>query len=672
MATPIPRRTTIINLAIGCAISLITVQGSYSLDNDLEVALGTASLSTRTARFDPGTLRFFQQGEFRTPFFETCFENPWRMPFTVDMWRKQFAVTGGRPSESLGTAGRMLGRGSRRTLLGNPIQAADTAARQPGSLRAVLDSLRGRGVLRGEIPDLSKVPGEVQSAAALVLQVMIDMLPHRRAAITGVADLPQAFQRVIGSDPASDDPAAVQQEHALFQALDINYLLVAGHDLTLAAQSALSLLGTNLAETSYDVTIQTDWGAIVLTGGSDTKHPDRPTLLVIDTGGNDTYLNGPSNHSVNNWASVVIDTAGNDKYLSDAALDATPIEKFEGRTRKGRFGPGSACFGVTVLLDAAGDDLYRSHRPGIGSATIGCAVVYDREGDDRYDVYADSLGYGKFGLSLVEDGAGKDSYAGFSQVQGCGQTGGLGMLIDRTGNDTYVANDTLLDFVSPQSKDHNANMSQGCGNGRRADYLDGHSLSGGIGILYDVEGDDSYTCGVFGQGCGYWEGVGMLWDTAGSDRYSGQWYVQGAAAHFAIGYLEDEAGDDRYSAPMNMAMGAGHDFSIGMLVDRGGGDEYKAPNLSLGAGNANGIGFFLDLSGVDRYESSGITLGKGAEAPKGTLRERALCLGVFMDLGGIDTYPQSTPWAKNQSRITNWTDRGPSSAESQLGIFWDR
>jgi hypothetical protein len=109
-----------------------------------------------------------------------------------------------------------------------------------------------------------------------------------------------------------------------------------------------------------------------------------------------------------------------------------------------------------------------------------------------------------------------------------------------------------------------------------------------------------------------------------------------------------------------------------MLIDRAGGDEYKAPNLSLGAGNANGIGFFLDLAGTDRYESSGITLGKAAEAPKGTLRERALCLGVFMDLGGVDIYPQSTPWAKNQSRVANWTDRGPSSAESQLGIFWDR
>ncbi|MBX7132376.1 MAG: hypothetical protein K1X67_06835 [Fimbriimonadaceae bacterium] len=659
-------------MAALCTIGLVTAQGSYSLDNDFEVALGTASLSTKTARFDTGLLRFFRQSEFATPFFEAAHENPWRMPFYADMWRKQFSVTGGQPSETVSAGGRMIGGGSRRTLLGNPIQAAIDQAKTAGALKIVLEKMRGKGVFRGEIPDLSKVPPEVQAAASIVLQVALDTLPYRRAAFSSVADFGAAFQRTLESNPESDDPAINQRDLQMYRSLDINYIVAGGHDLTLAAQQAMSLVSSSASSTAYDFTLSTDWGVIVLTGGSNSQHPDRPTLLLIDTGGDDTYLNVPSNQTTNNWASIVVDSAGNDRYLSDPGLMGTSIDKFVGRTKKGKFGPGSACFGVTALFDLAGDDLYRSHRPGIGSATMGVAVVYDREGTDTYDVYADSLGYGKFGIGVVEDGKGKDSYSGFSQVQGCGQTGGFGMLIDREGADTYLANDTVLDFASPQSKDHNANMSQGCGNGRRADYLDGHSLSGGIGVLYDTDGDDTYTCGVFGQGVGYWEGVGMLWDTAGNDRYIGQWYVQGASAHFAIGYLEDEAGNDEYNAPMNMAMGAGHDFGFGMLIERAGNDKYRAPNLSLGAGNANGIGFLLDRLGDDSYDSSGLTLGKGAEAPKGTLRERALCLGLFMDLAGTDTFPPSINWAKNATRQANWTDKGPSASESQLGIFWDR
>ena len=64
------------------------------------------------------------------------------------------------------------------------------------------------------------------------------------------------------------------------------------------------------------------------------------------------------------------------------------------------------------------------------------------------------------------------------------------MLVDERGNDKYVANDTVIDDPSAQSKDHATSMSQGAGCGRRADYSDGHSLGGGFGILCDVEGDD--------------------------------------------------------------------------------------------------------------------------------------------------------------------------------------
>lgn len=665
-----PRMQT---LAIALTIGLVTAQAPPSLDNEFETVLGMAGLSTKTARFDPSMLRFFRQGEFMAPLYESCYQDPWRIPFFADMWRRQFAPNAGRPSEAVANGARMLGPGTRRTLLGNPIQSAQENASKPGALLAVLQAMKRRGIIRNEIPDLSKVPPETQQAAALVLQVAMDSLTYRRAAFNRVADLPGAFSRAMVPDSDSIDPMDVERDLNFMRNVDLAFLFAGSHDVTLASTEAQTLAQAVAPNRVYAWRIESDWGAIQLTGGSDSTHKDLPTLLSIDTGGNDVYVGIPANHSVNNWASVVIDTQGADRYLSDEKLASTPLSKWEGRKNpKGHFGPGGAAFGYCVLVDSSGNDVYRTHRPGIGSASFGSAVVLDREGDDLYDAYANSEGFGRFGVGLVEDMKGNDQYSGFNQVQGHGGTEGFGMILDRSGDDIYVSNDETIDFPSPQSKDHNVSMSQGAGNGRRADYLDGHSLAGGIGILFDQSGNDKYSCGVFGQGVGYWEGIGLLWDGSGDDSYVGQWYVQGAAAHFAIGYLEDEQGTDSYSAPMNMAQGAGHDFSIGFLKEGSGADTYKAPNLSLGAGNANGLGIFVDSQGNDHYDSSGITLGKAAESTKGSLRERCLCLGVFMDLHGQDTFPAQATWAKDASQVVNWTDRVLTPAESQLGVFFDR
>lgn len=659
-------------LTTALAIGLISIQNPPNLEADLEIGLGTVGLNTKTARFEPTFLEFFRQGEFSTPTYRALFNDPWRATFVSEMWRKQFSSLVGKPSESLATAGRMVGMGARRTLLGDPIQGATEAASKPGALLKVLNEMKARGLIRSEIPAVDKIPGPVQNAAALVITVALDRVRFRRAALSKVEDPATAYDMVTHARP-DDDPDAMSRFRKLYQNFDPSTMAAGAHDIALAATTARTICGAVSPSENYSYSINTDWGLILLGGAGDTIYSQKETFLIIDTSGNDTYLGLPANHSVNNWCSVVIDTAGDDHYLSDAALAKTTIASWADRKKnRDTPGPASASLGISVLVDAAGNDVYRSHRPGLASSNLGVSVLFDASGDDTYDAYADAIGCATFGVALLEDVSGNDKYNGFTQTQGVGLTGGAGILIDRAGDDTYVADDQTIDFPSPQSSEHNVSMSQGAGNGRRADYLDGHSLSGGVGILYDQAGKDTYTCGVFGQGVGYWEGVGMLWDAEGDDVYSGQWYVQGAAAHFAIGLLDDSAGDDRYNAGMNMALGAGHDFSIGYLFDRGGADAYQAPNLSLGAGNANGIGWFLDVSGNDVYASSGITLGKAAEAPKGTLRERCLCFGLFMDLGGSDTFPASIPWAKNATRQANITDRNFTPQESQLGVFWDR
>ncbi len=660
------------SLAFCITWSLAAGVVAQSLDNTFEVALGTAGLSTQTARFDPQILSFFETRAYPSLLYTGTMDNPWRLPFLMSMHRDLLAQATDRPADALAAGSRMMGQGIRRTLLGNPIDAAEKFSVRPGALQSTLDRMKRENLISGTVPNLNAVPEPARQAAALMLTVIMDVAPMRRASFANVGNLESLFIRCRTPEPATYDAERTSRTLRDYQNVDLNFLSAASQDVAAAATVARNrLLGIDRTEV-FNVRIPTAWGDIVLSGGQDNVYDGGPTLLILDTVGNDTYIGYPSTRSLSNWASIVLDVRGDDKYLSEAALATRQVTQSPNRKAASGWGPGSAIMGLSMLFDLQGNDLYRSLVPGIASATMGVAVVSDSSGNDIYDAYSHSQAYANFGMALLEDLAGDDRYNGYTNVQGHGSPAGFAALVDRQGNDQYIANNIDLDFPSPQTAQSNVSMAQGAGMGRRADFLDGHSLSGGIGILYDLDGDDQYSCGVFGQGVGYWGGVGALWDRNGNDRYSGIWYVQGSSAHFGVGYLEDEAGKDLYVAEQNMAQGAGHDFGVSMLIDRSGDDEYKAPNLSLGASSANGIGVFMDFDGADKYEASNITLGRSADVPKNSLRERGLGLGLFYDGGGLDTYPGATNWAKNASRLVNWTDRRDRPQESQFGIFWDR
>ncbi len=643
-----------------------------SLDNTFDIALGTAGLNTQSARFDEQILSFFQDRDQSTLFYDSAIQNPWRLPFLMGMQRDQLAGANDKPGDSLAVGARMMGKGVRRSLLGNQIEAAERFANRPGALQSTLERMRRENLLSGAMPNVASIPEPARQAAALVLTVLLDVAPMRRATFAGIPNQESLFLRSRTPEPATYDAERTSRMIRDIEAVDHNYLFAGAQDVAAACTIARNkLLGIDRSE-SFGMRISTGWGDIVFSGGKDDKYDGGAALLIIDSAGNDTYIGYPSNRTPANWASIVLDSRGNDKYLSDETLANKAVRTDTARKTGTNWGPGNAIMGISMLFDLQGDDLYRTTMPGIASATMGVAVLSDSSGNDIYDAYTNSIGYASFGMALVEDLAGNDRYTGFSAVQGHGAPGGFGAVVDRQGNDTYSANTTELDFPSPQTAQANVSMAQGAGVGRRADYLDGHSLSGGIGVLYDLDGDDVYSCGVFGQGVGYWDGVGALWDRSGNDKYSGVWYVQGSAAHFGIGYLEDEAGRDEYVATQNMALGAGHDFSVGMMLDKFGDDTYKAPNLSLGGSSANGFGVFMDFDGADKYEASNITLGRSADVPKNSLRERGIGLGLFYDGGGTDEYPIATNWARNASRLVNWTDRNERPQESQFGIFWDR
>ena len=88
-------------------------------------------------------------------------------------------------------------------------------------------------------------------------------------------------------------------------------------------------------------------------------------------------------------------------------------------------------------------------------------------------------------------------------------------------------------------------MAQGAAYGYRT------SLAGGIGILRDDAGNDSYTAEMFAQGVGYYYGIGLLWDRGGNDKYQAVRYAQGNGVHEAVGVLRDEQGGAHYEVTVD-------------------------------------------------------------------------------------------------------------------------
>lgn len=655
------------------ALLVAALSLSTPFEDSAPQALSLAGLTTETARFDDNVLRFFDFDEMVLDTFNAYWEAPWRIPTFETGMTQRIAGAVGKPSEAAMLTAWQIGIGTRRTLLGNPIAPMEQSAEQNPDLVAALAKLDaaagGDGTSQRFRAGADAVPREVAKATVLLAASASAVLEGRDVSFDAAGGTEKAWDLLCQSEDESF--ADVERRLSLARSVDLRYMTSAAIDLTMACEKAAEWLRA-APKTDFRYEVETALGWVCLSGTGNTSYEARPYFLIVDLSGDDTYLGGAATTSAKNAISLLFDLEGKDRYLSDQSLAGPTVAESPLRTKGGQMpASGGALCGVSILFDLAGEDLYRSVAMGQGAALYGMAILWDSAGNDTYDAYTRCQGYGEHGLGILADSAGNDTYACFSLAQGCGRMRGFGLLADGAGDDRYEANDTILDLPASQTKDHNTSMAQGCGFGRRADYSDGHSLGGGFGVLCDVSGNDRYSCGVFGQGVGYWKAVGLLADLAGNDVYQGIWYVQGACAHFAIGILHDYEGADQYVATMNMAQGAGHDFSIGLLLDGAGNDRYRAPNLSLGGGNANGIGIFADCAGDDEYQSSGTTLGK-ANASTGGVRDIALCLGVFMDLGGNDSYPESSSWAKNGKEAVNWTTKRAKPAESQVGVFLDK
>ncbi len=244
------------------------------------------------------------------------------------------------------------------------------------------------------------------------------------------------------------------------------------------------------------------------------------------------------------------------------------------------------------------------------------------------------------------------------------------IIIDFGGDDFYTNNAgsstqeirgaLVIDMEGDDAYESTRNFAQGTG------FM-------GIGILADLEGDDSYIGLRWCQGCGIM-GTGMLLDQDGNDVYRSHAYSQGAAL-WGIGVALDRNGNDRYESHLN-SQGIGMPFGLGMLMDEEGDDDYYCkgtyptsygtPGIYEGWSQGCGVGFrkyasgglgiLADLKGEDKYEAGNFSQGGGYYYGWGILHDasrksdhyvgsryaQGFCahqaLGTFIDEGGDDVY----------------------------------
>ncbi len=407
----------------------------------------------------------------------------------------------------------------------------------------------------------------------------------------------------------------------LLAKIDVNKIVQAGDELCFATGVCVSLLSDYpkaapsikpLVKDKVDrendliLRLETSLGEIIVGGYGSSRYTGSPAA-IIDLGGDDEYhLSADPGRDFR--SSVIIDLDGNDLYQA-----------------QGDYVYGSGFFGAGVLADLAGNDTYLTRNFSLGSGLFGVGLLMDEEGDDKYFGDTFGQGAGSFGMGFLTDMEGNDQYSGALFVQGFGFVAGLGALIDSSGNDNSLAGGRYKDIL--RYEDHYISLSQGFAYGLRP------MMSGGIGVLFDLAGNDLYTSDIFGQGSSYWFSLGTLMDSEGNDKYVSFQYAQGAGTHLTLGILEDEGGDDVYISH-GVSQGCGHDLAFGMLWDKAGNDKYVAESLSQGAGSANGFGILADEAGNDGY----FVDVKDNTQGYGNPRRDYGSVGMLLDFSGRDSY----------------------------------
>lgn len=416
------------------------------------------------------------------------------------------------------------------------------------------------------------------------------------------------IERVRREEAAFDPEPATTNFITLAQRVDRKQLMGAGKEFH---ASVVELAKVAAKVTNWPTTrIETEFGSIVIL--PDGKHSvTGPALLVISRGGDTTYENcGAANGIAGARVSAIVDLGGNDTYLPGNGV-----------------GCGGALFGVSVIYDAAGDDVYKASYLGDGAAMFGVSWVEDLQGDDKHEAQGFAQGAAVNGFAMLRDHAGTDSYSVGMLGQGVAGFMGFGLVVDDAGSDRYFAGGSEKDWG--RGGGNYLSLSQGFSIGIRG------FAGGGVGALVDRAGDDTYIADVYGQGSSYWYSAGLLVDAGGNDSYTAHQYVQGAGIHLSVGMLADLGGDDRYTGQI-LSHGAGHDYGVGFLFERSGNDSYSGDHHTQGRALNNALGVLVDSAGDDSYTAKQPNRAQGV-GNNGDNREYG-SIAILADLDGTDTY----------------------------------
>jgi hypothetical protein len=467
----------------------------------------------------------------------------------------------------------------------------------------------------------------------------------------------------------------------LAEGVDFEELARAGQIAVRAVESARIALSAEPLAPGAKLDLTGPLGRIALSmEGQDDLWTGTDFFLLMDAGGNDTYSGDTaSNLDLFHPVTVVLDLAGNDRYEPSFAFDIQagklPSQKKLGAKQA------AGMFGIAVLDDGAGDDSYLCTNFCQGYGLFGVGVHIDRGGADTYKGYAFSQGAAEFGYGLLLDtGGSKDSYETYQTSQGYGGTRGIGWLVDDGGDDGYLAIEEPI-IADWAGEGTNWSGSQGFGFGVRIfpqGPTPGTYLSGGLGGLFDLGGDDHFKCSVMCQGFGYFFGAGMLYDKAGDDEYVvAHKYGMGGATHQSIGLFLDDGGADSHSylghGPTGggEGVGLGYDLGVAFHIDRGKeNDTYDFPveiGWIMGFARHPALGVLINEGGDDSYHVAGLAGEKAFGSSEAFATDRSAAggtlktptLGMFLDLGGTkDVYDLSHAGIGNGAKWTQTTPLG--------------
>lgn len=308
---------------------------------------------------------------------------------------------------------------------------------------------------------------------------------------------------------------------------------------------------------------------------------------------------------------LIVDQAGNDTYTNNAA--GAIMDPTAGITRP-----------LAVVLDLAGSDVYNQSR------TANLCRLYP------------SVGAGvRGGVGILVDAGGGDTYVGKQCSQGSAD-GGAGYLLDLgDGSDAHSTPSTEAGYFNV-----------------------GTAANGGFGLLVDAGSVPTYTdryitYGLYNVGYGDLRSVGLVIGGVGNSTYSNRaatntttsgWGV-GAGSATGVGAILDPGGQDSYTCGTvaNYCLAGAIDYSAGpvfanrasvaLVIDRGVSNDV----YTLGSGSIGGLGrslygealaVLMDAGGADSYSCSATSC-----FGVGTLEAEAL----FLDLGAAGpTLPDDT------------------------------